>query len=515
MSDFIELGWLLTDDLHPKYWKKRGAKQGGHAESDLFLINPAKMKHHGVVFAQSGSGKSFLIGRLIEELSIKTMAKCIVFDPNSDYSKIYIVNDQTWSGEGYNDETGQGTLPTESQLLDFSDSWGKIRKSIYSGKRVPFNIFDDEPEEYDSPDIRLNLSDLTPNLFVNESSDAQLLEIAHCLLFAQTALKLRDSGLQPLSAQQLLEFIEQYMSLARRLTSTELESFAFNEYGASIRQIEADIRALEPLEERTSEEKLKHRQLRMRVNRLRRELETNTKSLIKTVAFISEESQRLFMGRLYTLLNHKILYGSSYKSAEFNRVNIIDLPTFSDEVRHLAVGAILNQLWQKARQDWEDAVKELDKDDFRVPTFIFVDEAHNLIPKDPLDGRSLAIREQFRRIAAEGRKFGLFLIAITQRPDKLDPIVVSECENKMILRVGSKDILDKQADVLGLTAKQLENMDDLTRFKPGRAYCIGPWGSLEKGTVGMEKFYTAARRTKQGGRDLDDNYWTKLPDPPA
>jgi hypothetical protein len=33
---------------------------------------------------------------------------------------------------------------------------------------------------------------------------------------------------------------------------------------------------------------------------------------------------------------------------------------------------------------------------------------------------------------AEGRKYGRFLILVSQRPDKLGPLVLSECETKLL-----------------------------------------------------------------------------------
>lgn len=58
----------------------------------------------------------------------------------------------------------------------------------------------------------------------------------------------------------------------------------------------------------------------------------------------------------------------------------------------------------------------------------------------------------FRTIVAEGRKYGLFLVLVSQRPDKLDPLILSECKNKAVTRLGS-------ASVLGITQKMLGRND--------------------------------------------------------
>ncbi|MDW0169591.1 MAG: DUF87 domain-containing protein [Nitrososphaeraceae archaeon] len=50
--------------------------------------------------AQSGSGKSFFLGRLIEEIKIKSKARCLNLDPNGDFTKINEIDEEVmkrWS----------------------------------------------------------------------------------------------------------------------------------------------------------------------------------------------------------------------------------------------------------------------------------------------------------------------------------------------------------------------------------------------------------------------------------
>jgi DNA helicase HerA-like ATPase len=86
----------------------------------------------------------------------------------------------------------------------------------------------------------------------------------------------------------------------------------------------------------------------------------------------------------------------------------------------LVLNSVLATIWEEARDEWGEAVET--GEDERVPTFVVVDEAHNLIPSQPRGLGAEALREQFRAIAAEGRKYGLFLIVCTQRPDKIDSL---------------------------------------------------------------------------------------------
>jgi len=114
------------------------------------------------------------------------------------------------------------------------------------------------------------------------------------------------------------------------------------------------------------------------------------------------------------------------------------------------------------------------------------------------------VREQFRTIAAEGRKFGLFLILVSQRPDKLDDLVLSECGNKAILRLDSQSIVDKVIKTLGLDF-DIESIERerIVNFKPGRVLLAGNWA------CGHYVFYCAARRTLEGGRNLENEYWAR------
>jgi len=139
-----------------------------------------------------------------------------------------------------------------------------------------------------------------------------------------------------------------------------------------------------------------------------------------------------------------------------------------------------------------------------VPTFIVVDEAHNLIPADPRSKAEAALRELFRTIVAEGRKYGLFLILVSQRPDKLDPLVISECENKIVMKLGSISVLNITRQLLGLEDAPSRLLEKCLEFEKGRAILIGDWSRQ-----GPQVFYCAARRTVEGGRDLRPHHWAK------
>ena len=73
------------------------------------------------------------------------------------------------------------------------------------------------------------------------------------------------------------------------------------------------------------------------------------------------------------------------------------------------------------------------KDRASIPFHIFVEEAHRYIQNDR--DRFLIGYNIFERIAKEGRKYGLILGLITQRPVEMSDTVISQCSNFLIFKM--------------------------------------------------------------------------------
>jgi uncharacterized protein len=110
-----------------------------------------------------------------------------------------------------------------------------------------------------------------------------------------------------------------------------------------------------------------------------------------------------------------------------------------------------------------------------VPTFIVVDEAHNFVPSEPRSRYEVIVREQFRTIAAEGRKYGLFLILVSQRVDKIDPLILSECGNKAVMRLDAAPVVKEVPRSFGFYEVSVDVINKITRFKIGRLLLVGNW----------------------------------------
>ncbi|HYX71764.1 MAG TPA: ATP-binding protein, partial [Nitrososphaera sp.] len=225
--------------------------------------------------------------------------------------------------------------------------------------------------------------------------------------------------------------------------------------------------------------------------------------------YFTKEMARFYFGKAREYEATDIIAKEPSKSSrDLPRLDIVGLASLPDNnTRYLVTNTIIAEEWERARQNWWESMVE-NMDDTRVPVFVVLEEAHNFIPEEPRNRAQAALRDQFRTIAAEGRKYGLFLILVSQRPDKLDHLILSECANKAIMRLDSRTIVQSVREKLGLQDIDPYMLDRTTQFKKGRVLITGQWTSRP------EIFYCAARRTLQGGRDLQKKYWAR-PYPPT
>jgi len=137
---------------------------------------------------------------------------------------------------------------------------------------------------------------------------------------------------------------------------------------------------------------------------------------------------------------------------------VLDLGGFNRIEEQLTVAlAVLEDLWRHREE--------------RRPVLLVIDEAHNLCAPemDSLLGR--VVRDRIIQIAAEGRKFGLWLLLSTQRPSKVHPGIVSQCDNLTLMRMNSPTDLDELADIFGFVPRAM--LTQAARFRQGEALLAG------------------------------------------
>jgi DNA helicase HerA-like ATPase len=75
------------------------------------------------------------------------------------------------------------------------------------------------------------------------------------------------------------------------------------------------------------------------------------------------------------------------------------------------------------------------------------------------------------QIAAEGRKYGLYLLTSTQRPNKVHENVVSQCDNLLLMRMNSEADLTDLGRLFSFVPPGL--VAGATSFRMGQALVAG------------------------------------------
>jgi hypothetical protein len=497
-TSYLTLGWQVNSSLAPRYWVNPEAQVGMQSDQDLVLVPTDTLGSHTAIVAQSGSGKSFFLGRLIEETLLQSKARCVIVDPNADFRRVSeVVNPNRWRHAKYDHGSGKGYLPHEKSAEEFIGKWSLIKTKVFGGPELPKESGVQLRLPWNSLSVEFLAEDVAPMLRGGLYHCHEFVKALAVLLELKQAHKLGRGGAGRNRAAESVNLIDEANKLLKRLrlvgAEQERKDFLASEFSPD------GLAQLQP--------RFGFFSLVFSLNRFRRsreQIQQHVATAAAAVEYISDDIAKYYFGKAKEYAAQHIVeteIGQLEKEVTLERLQVIDLPSFPDQkTRSLALNSILSTIWETAREDWADAVKS--GVDQRVPTFIVVDEAHNLIPAQPRGLGAEALREQFRAIAAEGRKYGLFLIVCTQRPDKIDPLVLSECENKALMRLGSRSVLEIAEKLLGLEDVPAITLRKCLEFEKGRAMLMGRWSK-----DGPQILYSAMRRTIEGGTSLSDTHW--------
>jgi hypothetical protein len=130
----------------------------------------------------------------------------------------------------------------------------------------------------------------------------------------------------------------------------------------------------------------------------------------------------------------------------------IDDPSYKWEV----AGKVVEQLFNQAKRDT----------DFRV--LIVAEEAQNFLSGG---GRANRAASALERVAREGRKFGVGLLLISQRPAGLQTDVVAQCNTQIIFRLVNPNDLNYIESTAEAASQELLSM--LPKLATGCCYVAG------------------------------------------
>ena len=193
------------------------------------------------------------------------------------------------------------------------------------------------------------------------------------------------------------------------------------------------------------------------------------KSSAYRVQDIVEEAQR----RFEDILDPDI--GDPLSFIKEGCTNVLNISELSEKQANVAVAFYLQQLLK----DRKDATitrhgrsKRVREYRFSSPIFVIIEEAHVFIPKD----HDTSAKYWTAKIAREGRKFGLGLGIVSQRPRSVDLNVLSQMGSFAIMKIIQEDDQRQIASATESTSREL--ISQLTSLNVGDAVLVGQWTNL-------------------------------------
>lgn len=189
--------------------------------------------------------------------------------------------------------------------------------------------------------------------------------------------------------------------------------------------------------------------------------------------FVSRLEAKLADKRLRFLLNAKKTDGQAHVTADFEtlmkqfigyldkaNVTIVDLSGVPFEVLSITVSLISRLIFDFCfhYSKLQHAQGKLND----IPVMLVCEEAHNYVPRDDRVAYR-ASRKSIERIAKEGRKYGLSLMVVSQRPSEVSETIFAQCSNFISLR------LTNDADQTYVRRLFPDNANAITEILPNLA----------------------------------------------
>ncbi len=198
------------------------------------------------------------------------------------------------------------------------------------------------------------------------------------------------------------------------------------------------------------------------VNALRNDrVDYTVKDVLREIASSNSATKWGVYNKLEPLIDSEFLSDKPTPLPELfarGRASIIDMKGIHPDVQQIIVARLLSNLF------------EARKSGLVPPGMVVVEEAHNFCPEKGF--MKTASSSVLRAIASEGRKFGLGLLIISQRPAKVDKNVLSQCNTQIIMRVTNPN--DIRAITKSLEGISSELEEEVKRLPPGIALFVNP-----------------------------------------
>lgn len=361
------------------------------------LLAASGFDRHTFLCGQSGSGKTFALGVILEQILLETSLRIVIIDPNSDFIKL----DELRPFEDVNKT--RSTSLSDEQYQSITRRYDKVKPSLRIG-RPKGHI------EQVSDCLRIRFSDLERHEQEAILKLDPLNDRDECFLFWQM--------IEPLVKQGHYSLEDIYKRMAGASQTAGVED------------------------------------IKKRISNLR----------IADWGIWCPADGPSFIDEL----------GGDW------RCLIADIGMLPPQQKSIIAMAILGYFWSNREQ--------------KAPVLIVIDEAHNVCPQAPLSTFASMPTEHAIHIAGEGRKFGIYLLLATQRPEKVHSNIMSQCDNLVLMRINSSKDLNYIAETFSQVPEPL--LHQSSSFSQGEALLSG---NITSG-VTFAKF--EGRLAYEGGSDV-------------
>lgn len=377
--------------------------------AEAFLDGDKLFQRHAVIVGSTGSGKSWCVAKLIEQIAKLPMANCILFDIHGEYS-----------GADFKADGIQ-----HLKVANPSDL-GKVGNLENKVLMLPYWL--------------LTYEEMLAMLLDRSDSNAP----NQAMIFSKTVFTEKENHLTSIGDSVFKGSITIDSPIPYK-----------------IENVLSEIRRLD--DEMVAGAKVgteKQGPFNGKLTRFIQRLEA--KSQDKRLGFmfqISDDELKIdWMDKLCCSL-----MDGSFCNGSKAGIKIIDFSEVPSDVLPLVIGLVARIVFTV--QQWTITNK-------RHPICLFCDEAHLYIPeRTNQDAAAELGLKSFERIAKEGRKYGVSLIVISQRPAEVNRTVLSQCNNFIALRLSNAE---DQAVIKKLLPDNLAGLTDvLPILDIGEALIVG------------------------------------------
>ncbi len=179
---------------------------------------------------------------------------------------------------------------------------------------------------------------------------------------------------------------------------------------------------------------------------------------VKLHSIITSENRKIFECTEYTNLENYLINMFKLENGENVQIVLINMENYDDTIGKFIVKILSKFIFEHSKKLLNRASN---------PFHIILEEAHRYIENN--NEENLVQTNIFSRIAKEGRKYGVLLTIITQRPTELVENVISQCANFILFRTNHpKDIEYLKGTIPNVAVEIIEKQKTI---QPGN--CLG------------------------------------------